>query len=213
MSAPWTAPTADSPAAVGLKNGGLREITTDIIYPVSRAEKGSFQSGVQQEFRWRSDSSRYWLPRESRLFAEIKFKFGETALTGTGTDYNRYVGVGHSAPREIKSVNGVAPVGAPPNANVALTAAPLHALFDQSRFVMNGVTVENQPNLYDTACAQLLTKVDIAGPDTSGSGMCNSLRKDHGRQLRAYGQKRVGQKGHPGRWPQPPSCVGSGAAA
>jgi hypothetical protein len=46
MSAPWTAPTADSPAAVGLKNGGLREITTDIIYPVSRAEKGSFQSGV-----------------------------------------------------------------------------------------------------------------------------------------------------------------------
>eukprot|EP01047_Picozoa_sp_COSAG01_P076832 COSAG01_NODE_13631_length_1556_cov_6.530542_2_plen_145_part_00 len=62
-----------------------------------------------------------------------------------------------------------------------MTAAPLHALFDQSRFVMNGVTVENQPNLYDTACAQLLTKVDIAGPDTSGSGMCNSLRKDHGR--------------------------------
>ena len=47
MSAPWTAPTADSPAAVGLKNGGLREITTDIIYPVSRAERGSFQSGVQ----------------------------------------------------------------------------------------------------------------------------------------------------------------------
>jgi hypothetical protein len=75
MSAPWTAPTADSPAAVGLKNGGLREITTDIIYPVSRAEKGSFQSGVQQEFRWRSDSSRYWLPRESRLYAEIEFAF------------------------------------------------------------------------------------------------------------------------------------------
>jgi hypothetical protein len=45
--------------------------------------------------------------------------------------------------------------------------------------------------LYDTACAQLLTKVDIAGPATSGSGMCNSLRKDHGRiygESDAYGE-------------------------
>ena len=188
MSAPWTAPTADSPAAVGLKNGGLREITTDIIYPVSRAEKGSFQSGVQQEFRWRSDSSRYWLPRESRLFAEIEFAFGETATTGSGTDTNEFMAIGKNAPKTVSAKYSSSEKhsgGAPPNANVALTAAPLHSLFDQSRFVMNGVTVENQPNLYDTACAQLLTKVDIAGPDTSGSGMCNSLRKDHGRLLRA----------------------------
>jgi hypothetical protein len=188
MSAPWTAPTADSPAAVGLKNGGLREITTDIIYPVSRAEKGSFQSGVQQEFRWRSDSSRYWLPRESRLYAEIEFAFGETALTGSGVQSNNFFAIGKKAPKTVPAgyVAGTEHSGgAPPNCNVALTAAPAHALFDQSRFVMNGVTVENQPNLYDTACAQLLTKVDIAGPDTSGSGMCNSLRKDHGRQIRA----------------------------
>eukprot|EP01047_Picozoa_sp_COSAG01_P007610 COSAG01_NODE_291_length_19378_cov_38.136418_8_plen_220_part_00 len=162
--------------AVGLKNGGLREITTDIIYPVSRMERGSFQSGVQQEFRWRSDSSRYWLPRESRLFAEIKFKFGETALTGSGEGHNKFMAIGKHAPRETTK-------GAPPNPNVALTAAPLHALFDQARMVMNGTTIENNPNLYDTACAQLLTKVDTAGPDTSGSGMCNSLRKDHGRQV------------------------------
>eukprot|EP01043_Picozoa_sp_COSAG02_P100908 COSAG02_NODE_36985_length_448_cov_0.644699_1_plen_34_part_10 len=31
MSAPWTAPLATDPRAVGLKNGGLREITHDII--------------------------------------------------------------------------------------------------------------------------------------------------------------------------------------
>jgi hypothetical protein len=160
MSAPWTAPTADSPAAVGLKNGGLREITTDIIYPVSRAEKGSFQSGVQQEFRWRSDSSRYWLPRESRLYAEIEFAFGETALTGSGVQSNNFFAIGKKAPKTVPAgyVAGTEHSGgAPPNCNVALTAAPAHALFDQSRFVMNGVTVENQPNLYDTACAQLLT--------------------------------------------------------
>ena len=194
MSAPWTAPTADSPAAIGLKNGGLREITTDIIYPVSRAEKGSFQSGVQQEFRWRSDSARYWLPRESRLFAEIEFAFGETAATGSGLQSNEFMAIGRNAPKTVSATHSASEVhsgGAPPNANVALTAAPVHSLFDQSRFVMNGVTVENQPNLYDTACAQLLTKVDIAGPDTSGSGMCNSLRKDHGRLLRADMQTKI----------------------
>eukprot|EP01049_Picozoa_sp_SAG25_P023553 SAG25_NODE_10090_length_346_cov_0.676113_1_plen_67_part_01 len=37
-----------------------------------------------------------------------------------------------------------------------------------------------------------MTKVDIAGPDTSGSGMCSSLRKDHGRQLRGFGRLRGG---------------------
>ena len=133
MSAPWQAPTADDPRAVGLKNGGLREITTDIIYPVSRAEKGSFQSGVQQEFRWRSDSSRHWLPRESRLLCEIEFAFGETALTGTGTADNEFMAMGRAAPKNRTDGKGVKP-----NANVALTAAPMHSLFDQARFVMNG---------------------------------------------------------------------------
>jgi hypothetical protein len=117
-----------------------------------------------------------WLPRESRLLCEIEFAFGETALTGTGTGDNEFMAMGKAAPKNRTDGTGVKP-----NANVALTAAPMHSLFDQACFVMNGITVENQPNLYDTACAQLLTKVDIAGPDTSGSGMCNSLRKDHGR--------------------------------
>ena len=44
-AAPWTAPLADSPAAVGLKNGGLSEITQDIIYPASRLQDGDFSSG------------------------------------------------------------------------------------------------------------------------------------------------------------------------
>ena len=103
----------------------LREITTDIIYPVSRAEKGSFQSGVQQEFRWRSDSSRHWLPRESRLLCEIEFAFGETALTGTGNGDNEFMAMGKAAPKNRTDGTGVKP-----NANVALTAAPLHSLFD-----------------------------------------------------------------------------------
>ena len=44
-AAPWSAPPADSPAAVGLKNGGLSEMTTDIIYPASRQIDGEFTGG------------------------------------------------------------------------------------------------------------------------------------------------------------------------
>eukprot|EP01049_Picozoa_sp_SAG25_P005458 SAG25_NODE_375_length_8919_cov_7.676644_2_plen_622_part_00 len=117
-----------------------------------------------------------WLPRESRLVSTIEFKFGETALTGSGANTNRYMALGKKAPVETTK-------GAPPGPNVALSAAPGHRLFDSARFVLNGVTVENTPSLADCASAQLLTKVDIAGPDTSGSGMLNSLRKDHGRLL------------------------------
>ena len=176
MAAPWTAPLADSPAAVGLKNGGLSEITQDIIYPASRLIDGDFSSGRSLEFRFRSDSSRHWLPRESRMLVEYEFAFGETSQTGTGDKDNKLINIGDKAPRwKVK--------GSPPNGNVAMTAAPNASLFDQARFVMNSVTLENQPNYYDVACAHLLTKTDRDSPDTTGSGMLNSLRKDHGRKL------------------------------
>ena len=177
-AAPWSAPPADSPAAVGLKNGGLSEMTTDIIYPASRQIDGEFTGGRQLEFRWRSDSSRHWLPRESRLHVKYEFKFGETSATGTGNTSNCLVDIGKAAPRNRMDGTGVQP-----NANVGFTAAPNASLFDQARYLMNSVSVENQPHYYTTAAAQLLTKVDIAGPDTMGSGMLNSKRLDYGKQL------------------------------
>ena len=39
-----------APAAVGLKNGGLSEMTTDIIYPASRQIDGEFTGDRQLEF-------------------------------------------------------------------------------------------------------------------------------------------------------------------
>ena len=176
-AAPWSAPPADSPAAVGLKNGGLSEMTTDIIYPASRQIDGEFTGGRALEFRWRSDSSRHWLPRESRLHVKYEFKFGETSTTGSGTKSNHLVDIGQAAPKDRTGS------GTRPNANVGFTAAPNASLFDQARYLMNSVTVENQPHYYTTAAAQLLTKVDIAGPDTMGSGMINSKRLDFGRQV------------------------------
>ena len=58
-TAPWQAPLANSPAAVGLKNGGLSEMTTDIIYPASRQVDSEFQSGRQQTSK---APIAYWLP-------------------------------------------------------------------------------------------------------------------------------------------------------
>ena len=89
MAAPWTAPLADSPAAVGLKNGGLSEITQDIIYPASRPIDGDFSSGRSLEYRFRSDSSRHWLPRESRMLVEYEFAFGETSHASVAENRKR----------------------------------------------------------------------------------------------------------------------------
>ena len=127
-SAPWIAPLANSPQAVGLKNGGLSEITSDILYPASRLQDGDFQSGRTLEWRWRSDSSRHFLPRESRMFIEYEFAFGETGLTGSGTAHNKYINLGRKAPQSVTK-------GARPNANIAMSAAPNAALFDNARFV------------------------------------------------------------------------------
>ena len=183
-SAPWMPPAANDPRAIGLKNSGLTALDTDIIFPASRMVRGDFKGGSTMEFRFRSDSSRHWLPRETRLFVEYKFKFGETALTGSGaTNKCMLVNTGAKAPQTLDAAGSGRAAGAPPNANIAMTAAPNASLFDQVRFVQNSVTMENNPEYYTTACAQLLTKTDRAGSDTTGSGMLNSLRKDHGKQL------------------------------
>eukprot|EP01048_Picozoa_sp_COSAG05_P003036 COSAG05_NODE_135_length_16947_cov_294.166548_5_plen_69_part_00 len=65
---------------------------------------------------------------------EYEFAFGETGTTGSGTDnFNKLINIGKKTPR-------FSPKGAPPNANVAMTAAPNASLFDQARFVINSVT-------------------------------------------------------------------------
>jgi len=51
----------------------------------------------------------------------------------------------------------------------------------------NSVTVENQTEPYTAAMAQLLTKTDINGTDSSGSNSLLSLRKDFGKDLSQAG--------------------------
>ena len=65
MAAPWQPPAADDPRAIGLKSSGLSDMSSDILYPASRMVNEDFKAGSTLEFRWRSDSSRHWLPLQT----------------------------------------------------------------------------------------------------------------------------------------------------
>ena len=180
MSAPWQPPAANDPRAIGLKNGGLSDIAVDVIYPASRLVDQDFQAGSQLEFRWRSDSARQFVPRESRLFVEYDIVLGETASTGSGTEKTRIVNPGEPAPKRLDAAASGRARGAPPNGNLAFSAAPNAQLFSQARLMMNSVTVENNPHYPTTAMAHLRTKTELGAAATTGSAMLNSLEKTTG---------------------------------
>jgi hypothetical protein len=174
MATIFSAPTIGEPRAVGIKNGGIQQVETDIVRPMSRLSTSddTWQPGKQMEFRWRSDSSRYWSPRDTKLYVKYQLQFG--------------------APNEPSSdIPAVPPKAAPLDMSinqdkvrsVRVTAAPNTALFDGGmRYLQNNVTVEHQPHPYTSAMAQLLTKTDIAGTDTGSAGLL-SLRKDVNKKL------------------------------
>ena len=61
MATIFSAPTIGEPRAVGIKNGGIQQVETDIVRPMSRlsTDDDTWQAGKQMEFCWRSDSSCY----------------------------------------------------------------------------------------------------------------------------------------------------------
>ena len=72
MTTLFKAPQIGEPRATGVKNGGVQSYDQRVIHPVSRIVDDAFTPGKQIEFRWRSDSSNYWNPRETKL--AVKFK-------------------------------------------------------------------------------------------------------------------------------------------
>lgn len=169
MATIFSAPTIGEPRAVGIKNGGIAQVETDIVRPMSRlsTDDDTFQPGKQMEFRWRSDSSRYWSPRDTRLYVRYRLQFGE--------------------PHDGTPLPATAPLDMTLHQDkvrtVRVTAAPNTVLFDGGmRYLQNNVTIEHQPHPYTSAMAQLLTKTDIAGTDTGSAGLL-SLRKDVNKSL------------------------------
>ena len=157
-------PAIGSPRAVGSKFGDTSGTSQDVIYPVSRLVDEAAQEGRTVEFNWKSDSHRFWTPRNTRLYTEWEVMYGEVQETCSDVE---------EGPQDNKL--------APPSRNLRMTAMPGAALFDgQARFVHNNVTVETTNNLYDQSMATLLTTSNIEGTNTSGSNMLTSLRKDSG---------------------------------
>jgi hypothetical protein len=71
MTTIFSAPTVGDPRATGIKNGGIKAFESDIVYPVSRLVGPQFKAGKQMEFRWRSDSNRFWSPRDTKLYVRL----------------------------------------------------------------------------------------------------------------------------------------------
>ena len=76
MATIFSAPQIGDPRATGIKNGGIKAFESDIVYPVSRltTPDGTWSGGKQLEFRWRSDSSRFWSPRDTKLYVKYKVR-------------------------------------------------------------------------------------------------------------------------------------------
>jgi len=159
MATVFSAPEIGSAQAVGIKNSGIREFTHDVINPVSRIERDQFTGSKQLEFRWRSDSSRFWSPRDSKLKVTYDVAFASTA--------------GSFDKPNVSAHN-----------SVRMSAIPNTVIFGGGqRYMQNSVLIENQTDPVTVGMANLLMKTDYAGSDTSGSNALLSLRKDMGADL------------------------------
>ena len=130
MATIFSAPEIGDPRATGIKNGGVTSFGADIVYPTSRltTPDGTWSGGKQLEFRWRSDSSRFWSPRDTKLYVKYKVGFGPKAGETDGAAQNLATAAGVDAVK-----------------NVRITAAPNTSLFDGGvRYLQNSVVVENQ---------------------------------------------------------------------
>jgi hypothetical protein len=168
MTTLFRAPRITSPRSTGIKNGGVTSYDTRIVKPVSRIVGDAVTPGQQVEFRWRSSSSAFHNPRETKLAVKYKVKLGP--LTNQA-DFE-----GLDAPTAGATNNALKGKYLP--SNVRFTACPNTALFgDGCQYQVNSTMVENQPNYYDACKVKLYTKYDD-NADTSGSCGLITRRKD-----------------------------------
>jgi hypothetical protein len=159
MATVFSAPEINSAESVGVKSGGIKAFDTDVIRPVSNLIRDEFSGSKQLEFRFRSDSSRFFSPKDTKLKVEYELAFCKTA--GSFADNTE-----HDMCR--------------------FTACPAMALFDGGlKYMCNNTLVENQTEPYTSSMATLLMKTDVPSSDTSASGSLMTLRKDVNKSLGA----------------------------
>jgi hypothetical protein len=165
MTTLFKAPQIGEPRSTGVKNGGVTSYDTRIVKPVSRIVGDAVTPGQQVEFRWRSSSSAYHNPRETKLAVKYQVMLGPTTNDA-----------GVTAGATNDAVQGkFLP------SNVRFTACPNTCLFgDGAQYQVNSTMIENQPNYYDACKVKMYTKYDD-NADTSGSCGLITRRKDlHG---------------------------------
>ena len=131
MTTLFKAPQIGEPRSVGVKNGGVTSYDTRIVKPVSRIVGDSVTPGTQVEFRWRSSSSAYHNPRETKLAVKYQVMFGPQ------------VGVNKLAQGDITAgATNDAILGAQCPSNVRFTACPNTCLFgDGAQYQVNSTMV------------------------------------------------------------------------
>lgn len=160
MATIFASPEIGAPEATPPRNGGIRQRTRDIVYPVSNCTEGQFTQGKRVEFRFRSDSSRFVSFRDTNLVVRLETKFIPARQHATDASKRHYSG-NKDALR-----------------NVRFTAAPCTSLFSQGmEYLCNSVTIENQSKPYEAAMLNLLTKGDSYASATSGSNSLLDLSK------------------------------------
>ena len=78
---PFNFPQIGEERATGSKFGDTSGTSQDVIYPVSQLIDEAAQEGRTIEFNWKSDSHRFWSPRNTRLYTEWEVQYGETRET------------------------------------------------------------------------------------------------------------------------------------
>lgn len=160
MATVFASPEIGAPEATPPRNGGIRQRTRDIVYPVMRTDGGAFTGGKRVEFRFRSDSSRFVSFRDTNLVVRLETKF----IPGNqdDSDHTKRIFTGN---KEMLR-------------NLRFTAAPCTALFSGGfDYQCNSVTIENQPHPYEAAMLNLITKGDAAASATSASNSLLDLSK------------------------------------
>ena len=167
MTTLFRAPRISSPRSTGIKNGGVTSYDTRIVKPVSRIVGDAVTPGQQVEFRWRSSSSAYHNPRETKLAVKYQVMFGPSiGVNGLTSD-----GITDGA-------TNAAIQGKFVPSNVRFTACPNTCLFgDGAQYQVNSTMIENQPNYYDMCKVKMYTKYDSQA-DSSGSCALIGRRKD-----------------------------------
>ena len=78
--------TSKCEASKMAKNSGVTSYQQRTIVPVTRIVGDAFIPGQQIEWRWRSSSSEYFNPRETKISVRYKLRFGPTSVGGGETD-------------------------------------------------------------------------------------------------------------------------------